>query len=171
MKTIFDRVLNGQGIIDNEQHAKGRLAVLDIGKHTVDLVLTDALQFVDNKSISFHDIGIFDAYRDLSLRLKEHGYDIPADSLEPYIRNGKNLKGLHELKELIFANQAEKILSRVYNTLPDLWNIDLIYITGGEALVLGNYLIRNLKTDKAVIFKDAAFTNCRGFFKFAKKMW
>ncbi len=169
--TLFDRVLNNQGIIENEQHAIGRLAVLDIGKHTVDLVLTDALQFVDRLSTSFNDIGIFDAYRDLSLRLKEHGYDIPADSLEPYIRNGKNLKGLPELKEVVFANQAEKILSRVYNTWPDLWNIDWIYITGGGAIVLCDHIMRNLNADRAVICKDATFTNCRGFFKFAKRMW
>ncbi len=81
--TIFDKVLNDAGDLSNKQLASGRLAVLDIGKHTVDLALTDALQFIDRSSVSYSDIGLFDAFKDISLSLKGNGYDLPADSLWP----------------------------------------------------------------------------------------
>ncbi len=59
--TIFDKVSSFQGEIEDKELASGRIAVLDIGKYTVDLALTDTLQFVDRSSLSFSDIGIFDA--------------------------------------------------------------------------------------------------------------
>jgi len=169
--TIFDKVLNDIGEIANQKLGSGRIAVLDIGKHTVDLSVTDQLRFVDKSSISFSDVGIFDAYRELSLALKEKGFDIPADSLEPFIRNGKSLNGLEGLKEKVFASQAEKILSRVINTWADIWSFDRIYITGGGALLLSKHLISGLDNDNVEICKEPTFTNCRGYYKFANKMW
>ena len=169
--TIFNHILNNHGEIEHKQLAGGRIAVLDIGKHTVDLALTDALQFVDNLSTSYRDIGIYDAYKDLSVELKNDGYDIPADSLEPYIRDGKQLNGLAELKEAVFANQAEKIVSRVYNTWSNLWDINQIFITGGGAVVLGEYLLHRFDRDNITICDQPIFTNCNGYYKFAKKLW
>ena len=169
--TIFNAVLGNGGQIFNDKMAKGTIAVLDIGKYTVDLALTDSLQFVDKSSVSYSDIGLFDAYKELSLELKNHGYDIPADSLEPYIRNGKKLNGLAELKEQVFTSQAEKIISRVHNIWSDLWNIDRIFITGGGALVLGEHLIKDMDPEKVLICEKPAFTNVRGYFKFAQRLW
>lgn len=169
--TIFDKVLNKSGDIENKHLAGGRLAVLDIGKHTVDLALTDALQFVDRSSVSFNDIGLFDAFKDLSLVLKDQGYDIPADSLEPYIRGNKHLAGIAELKEQAFASLAEKIVSRVINTWPDLFSFRKIFITGGGALVLGDYLAFALNSEKVEVCDIPTFTNCRGYYKFGKRLW
>ena len=169
--TIFDQVMNHNGEIEEKQLAGGRIAVLDIGKHTVDLALTDALQFVDKSSTSFSDIGIFDVCRDLSLELKQCGIEIPADSLEPFIRNEKQLNGLADIKEKVFAEQSEKILSRVYNAWSDFWSFDRIFITGGGAVLLGDHLLQNLNTDKAIICDNPTFTNTRGFFKMAKRKW
>lgn len=169
--TVFDKVLDLKGEIANKELGLSRIAVLDIGKHTVDLTVTDKLNFVDRLSTSFTDIGIFDAYRDLSHALKEKGFDIPADSLEPFVRNGRSLDGLAELKELIFASQAEKILSRIINVWADLWSFDRIYITGGGAVLLGKILRKSLNSAKVEICKEPTFTNCRGYFKFASKVW
>jgi plasmid segregation protein ParM len=169
--TIFDKVLSDSGDFENKNLAGGRLAVLDIGKHTVDLALTDALQFVDRSSVSFNDIGLFDAFKDLSLALKDQNYDIPADCLEPYIRGTKHLSGVAELKEQAFASQAEKIVSRVINTWPDLWSFKKIFITGGGALLLGDYIASALDSEKVEVCETPTFTNCRGYYKFGKRLW
>jgi len=169
--TIFDKVLDDAGELSNKVLAGGRVAVLDIGKHTVDLALTDALQFVDRSSVSFSDIGLFDAFKDLSLALKDKGYDIPADSLEPYVRGSRQLDCLPELQEQAFATQAEKIISRVLNAWPDLWSFDRVYITGGGALALGGYIASGLNSDKVEVCSNPTFTNCRGYFKFARRKW
>jgi len=169
--TIFDKVLDDAGELADKALAGGRVAVLDIGKHTVDLALTDSLQFVDRSSISFNDVGLFDAFKDLSLALKGEGYDLPADSLEPYIRGNRKLDCLPTLKEQSFATQAEKIISRVLNTWPDLWTFDKIYITGGGALVLGDYIASGLDSDKIEVCGGPTFTNCKGYHKFACRKW
>jgi plasmid segregation protein ParM len=167
MGTIFDKVLGLQGELENKLLASGKIAVLDIGKYTVDLVLTDSLQFVDKSSVGFNDIGMFDAYKELSIELKNCGYDIPADSLEPYIHNGKHLNGLDLLKEQVFSALSEKIISRVYNTWTDLWDLDQIFITGGGSLILGGHLMKHLDANKVIICDKPTLTNCRGYFKFA----
>jgi len=169
--TLFDAVLDDAGELENKQLAGGRVAVLDIGKHTVDLALTDALQFVDRASVSFNDIGLFDAFKDLSLGIKNKGYDVPPDSLEPYIRGSRQLSGIAELKEQAFASQAEKITSRVINTWPDLWSFDRVFITGGGALVLGDYIASALDSEKVDVCQFPTFTNVKGYFKYGQRAW
>ncbi len=169
--TIFDRVLDGGGELKNKNLAAGRVAVLDIGKHTVDLALTDALQFIDKSSVSYGDIGLFDAFKDISIMLKSEGYDIPADSLEPYITGQRQLDCLPVIAEQAYASQAEKITSRVMNTWPDLWTFDRIFITGGGALLLGDYIKQAIDSDKVEVCSDPTFTNCSGFYSFAQRLW
>ena len=169
--TIFDKVLNSEGKIQDEDLARSKIGVVDVGKYTVDLSVMDALQFIDKSSTSYSDIGLFDAFKDLSLALKREGYEIPPDSLEPYIRGNKHLNGLAELKERIFESQADKVMSRLNNTWADLWSFDRIYITGGGAVVLGKHLLKHIATDKVEICNNPTMTNCSGYFKFGKKVW
>lgn len=168
--TIFDRVLNHNGELVDKKMASGRIAVLDIGKYTVDLALTDALSFVDRSSTSFMDIGIFDAFKDLSIELKALGFDIPPDGLEPYLTSDKipNIKGL---KDKVFTAQAEKILSRVVNTWTDFWNLDHVFVTGGGALLMGEYLKIAFESPIVTVCENPTFTNCYGYYKFGKRAW
>lgn len=169
--TIFDSVLDHCGQLTNKQLAGGRLAVLDIGKHTVDLAVTDSLQFVDKSSISFNDIGLFDAFKDLSIALKAEGYDIPPDNIEPYIKATRNIDVLPALREEAFASQAEKIVSRIINTWPDLWSFDKVIITGGGALPLGEYIADAIDCPRTEICAQPTLTNCRGFYKYGQRAW
>lgn len=171
MGTIFKYILDDYGALVDKQLAQGRIAVLDIGKHTVDLCLTDALQFVDRASTSFNDIGLFDAYKELSMALKNHNYDIPSDSLEPYIRGFKNLPIIDKLLPSILQAQADKILSRVVGMWPDLWSFDKVFITGGGSILLGDYILERTGSPKVICCENPTFTNCSGYFKFAKKVW
>ncbi len=169
--TIFDEVLDAQGRIVNKSLAQGKLGVVDVGKYTVDFSVSDALQFIDKSSTSYSDIGLFDAFKELSLALKSEGYDIPPDSLEPYIRNNKSLNGLAELKEGIFEKQSEKIMSRLLNTWSDLWSFDQIFLTGGGAVVLGEHLKEHIGTDIVTICEKPTMSNCSGYYKLGSKAW
>ena len=71
MGTIFNQVIDANSDHLNEELAKSRLAVIDIGKHTIDLVVVEELEFIDRLSTSFSDIGIYDAYKELQKRLRE----------------------------------------------------------------------------------------------------
>jgi len=50
-------------------------------------------------------------------------------------------------------------------------NIDRLYITGGGAIVLGEHLKKNLDPEKVVVCEKPAFTNVRGYFKYAQRAW
>ncbi len=167
----FDMVLTNTGDIADKQLAAGRLAVLDIGRYTVDMALLDGLAFIDKSSLSYSDLGLFDAYREISLQLKETGIDIPADSIEPYITGGKTLPGFGAIREQAFASLAEKICSRVYSAWPDLFTFDKIYIAGGGALALGQYIKDGLQTEKLELCNDPVMANCRGYYKFGCRSW
>ena len=171
MGSLFDAVLDDAGQLADKSLAGGRLACLDIGKHTTDLALVDALSFVDKSSTSYNDLGLFESLKEISLALKGAGYDIPLDNLEPYIRGSKTLPGLPQIKEQAFAALAERIVSRVINTWPDLWSFDRVYISGGGAEVIGSYIAEALETDKTIINANATMTNCRGFYKYGQRVF
>jgi plasmid segregation protein ParM len=169
--TIFNAVLDDAGQLSDKRLAGGRLAVLDIGKHTVDLALTDGLVFIDKSSTSYNDLGLFESFKDISLALKGAGYDIAPDSIEPYIRSNRTLPGLPQIKEQAFASLAERIVSRVINAWPDLFTFDSIYITGGGAEVVGSYIAEALDSNKVIISDSATMTNCQGFYKYGKRVF
>ena len=174
--TIFDAVLDKSGGLAEKELAAGKVAVLDIGRNTVDMALTDSLSFVDRQSVSYDDIGLDDAYRDLSAELKSTlGVNIPPESIEPYLQSGViKKKSIGQEKERVFGDQAEKIASRVFNTWKEIWDIDKIIITGGGAVILGDYIARALGSPEQLeIYQDelATFSNVAGFAKFAKRAW
>jgi plasmid segregation protein ParM len=170
--TLFNQVLDDAGQLKERRLAGGRLAVIDIGRYTVDLALLDALQFVDKSSTSFNDLGLFSGYKDISHELKQkQGLDLPADELEPYLTGGKYLKGLNMIKEYVFASLAERICSRVLSTWGELWSFDKIYIAGGGALVLGDYIKQGLQVEQAEVTEAPTMSNCQGYYKFGKRCW
>ncbi len=169
--TIFNAILSSEGEINDKVLGNSKIGVLDVGKCTVDLIVMDAFQFVNKYSTSFSDIGLFDAYKELSLALRSEGYDIPPDSLEPYIRNNKPLNGLAEMKEEIFESQAEKIMSRLKNTWMNMWSFDQVFITGGGAIVLGGYLKKYFDKELVLICENPTMSNCCGYHKAGLKAW
>jgi len=179
--TIFDAVLDDNGDLVNRELAGKRVAVLDIGRRTVDLALMDALSFIDRQSTSFSDIGIADAYSELTmlLRKKLDGVDIIAEEVESYIKagtidyRGKPVNITSEVEQ-VFRQQATKILSRVKNVWPDLWKIHKIIITGGGGVLLGRYLADAIGSPEQVEVYQAGratFSNCRGFLKYGIRKW
>ena len=169
--TLFNAVLDDTGQLADKKLAGSRLAVIDIGKHTVDLILTDGLVFVDKSSTSYNDLGLYESYKDICLVLKDTGYDIAPDSLEPFIRGKRTLPDLPQIKEMAFANLAEKIVTRVINAWPDLFTFDRIYITGGGSEVVGSYIAKALECSQMMINDNATMTNCKGFYKYGKRVF
>ncbi len=179
MGSIFNAVLNEDGSDNGSPLAGGRIGVIDIGRNTVDLIQTDKMIFIDRSSTSFDDIGLDDAYRELSVELKNNfGVSIPSESIEPYVRKdtiqyrGKG-QSISIEKEKVYRAQAEKIASRVKNTWKDIWQINSIIVTGGGAIVLGDYIAEFLgEEDQITVYKnsEATFTNVMGYLKFYERV-
>ena len=173
--TLFWAVLGDDGSLINKACAAGKMAVLDIGQHTVDLTRTNTLEFVDRESTSFNDIGLFTAYQDLSYELNSKlGIQIPPEEMEQYVRSGAvkiggHMHSIHAEKDAVFQSAADKILSRAKNTWVNMWELDKVLITGGGAMVLGEYLCRAFNNGE--ICPDATFTNCLGYYRYGRRVW
>ena len=180
MGTVFDRVLNDAGDLVNRKLAAGNMGVLDIGQNTVDLVRVDGLEFVDAQSDSFSDLGLFDAYGLLYREIKDvYGVEIPPARMERYLQSGYievdgHRQSIAGIKQRVFSAHAERITSRALNLWRDAWQLNSIIITGGGAVILGDYISRQLnRPGQAELVEPdrATLSNARGYLKLARRVW
>ncbi len=175
--TIFWALLDSKGQIRNKEYSIGKLGVLDIGAHTVDLARTNDLEFIDRESTSFNDIGLFTAYQELSFELQHKlGVQITPEEMSTYINrgyikvDGKQIS-IHQEKESVFQAASDKIVSRAINTW-SLWDLDKVLITGGGSLVLKDYLINSFDKYSQIEFcDDGTLTNCLGYHRYGQRFW
>jgi len=119
---FFNRILDRNGELTDRFLSSGNIAVLDIGHNTLDMARFDKLDFIDGESESFSDLGLFEAYKDLSRKLKStFGIEIRPAEVQQYARSGlMPFKGTMQsiVKETrsVYEAQAEKIVSRALNT-------------------------------------------------------
>lgn len=180
MGTVFDLVLNDAGVLVNKKLAAGNVGVLDIGQNTVDLVRVDGLEFVDSQSDSFSDLGLFDAYGLLYREIKDiYGVEIPPARMEKYLQSGYievdgHRQSINGIKQRVFSAHAERITSRALNLWRDAWQLSAIIVTGGGAVVLGNYISQQLNRPAQVELVDparATLSNVSGYLKLARRVW
>lgn len=175
---LFDSILDDSGSLRDKALAGGRVGVIDIGFNTLDLARADALEFNNPGSDSFSGQGLFSAFQELSRGLyRELEIEIPPEKLEPVVRGKKiTLAGReHDVTEIIdraFGTAAEGIISRVKSIWPDRerWQFTQVLITGGGGALLGQYLIPLLGVPARVV-ENPVMANCRGYLKFAHRVW
>jgi len=178
MGTIFNLILGDDGNLANKELAASRLAVLDIGANTIDLCRVDSLDFIDHESTSYSDLGVFECYRQLSLEIySTFGIEIPPEEIEPYILNGAikiggRPRSIVDLKNKVYREAAEKIVSRVRNVWRNMWQMDKIIVTGGGADVFGEEIVRAFNSPGQVeLCRRGTTSNVAGYTKFANRVW
>jgi plasmid segregation protein ParM len=176
--TVFNLVLGDTGQLANKELAASRLAVLDVGANTLDLCRVDSLEFIDRESTSFGDLGVFECYRQLSLEIyNAFGIEIPPEEIEPYIANGVvkiggRPHGIAEIKNKVYQDAAEKIVSRVRNVWRNMWQFDKIIVAGGGAAVFGEQIAKAFNSPGQVeVSRQGTFSNTLGYLKFGYRVW
>ncbi len=172
--TVFNELLNDEGKIENKDITKMNIGTIDIGFKTSDFAVVNKLEYIDRLSKSSTtamgtaDQIIADKIRD------EFGVDKPIYQLDDIIRKGYiSISGksydLREIKEHAFKAVANKIISEISVLWPNLWELDLILVSGGGAPALMEYLKGYISTAKLV--DDSQLANARGYLKLANKLW
>ncbi len=176
--TVFNTVLGDSGKLANSEMAASRLAVLDIGANTLDLCRLDAMEFIDRESTSYTDLGVFECYRQISLEIyNAFGIEIPPEEIEPYIVNGAikiggRFNSIVDIKNRVYSEAAEKIVSRARNIWRNMWQLDKIIIAGGGAEVFGQQVARAFNTPGQVeLCQRGTFSNCLGYLKYGHRVW
>lgn len=178
MGTVFNVILDKKGEISDRGLASSKIAVMDIGQNTLDLVSVNSLEFIDDESISFTDLGVFECYRQLSMEIyNAFCIEIPAEEIEPFVRGdtikiGSQSRSIIDIKSKSCQDAAEKIVGRVRNVWRNLWQFDRVIVSGGGAQMLGEKIVKALNSPCRVdICEKGALSNASGYLKFGHWAW
>jgi plasmid segregation protein ParM len=171
--TLYDRVLDKAGDVRDEELAKARVGIIDVGFKTSDLVVADHLEFIDPLSLST-PTALSTAYNTVANQLMlEFNIDRPNYQLDAALREGEiriagKPRNIQDLKRKAFENLASKIVTEV-RSVWDYRDLDTILITGGGGRALAEWLIPAFSN--ALLVEDPQFANVRGFRKLAKRIF
>ncbi len=174
--SLFNAVLDKNGEFIASSIAKGRAGIIDIGYKTTDLLRSENMQYIEKNSTSIDEVGGFKIACTLSdLIYDKHQIRIPIEDMDQYVR-GANLTvegdiiSITELRREAFKISAEAILSRVLSLWSDLKLLDLVIISGGTSLLIGDYLKGRLGK-MALTVPEPVLSNALGYLKYAYMAW
>lgn len=172
--TILSQALDNQGRIQDNILATGNIGIVDIGGKTTNLLSVERLAEIGRETTSL-DLGAWDVvsvireylaenYKELDLRDHEIAEVVRNRTVNYY---GKS----HDLsKEVLSALSAFAV--QVTGAATRLWGsgarLDKILISGGGALLLGDYITKSFR--QAEIVKNPVFANSIGYWKYCQRL-
>lgn len=169
--TVFTKAIDEKGHIQNNRFATGHVGIIDIGGKTTNLLSVDRLEEISSDTASINQ-GAWDIVRAYKTfieseypavgKLKDH-------QIIETITTGKqnhfnDMLDVSLPVEEILKPMAEAIISEAGN----LWGsgalLNSILVTGGGALLLGDYITRHFR--HAVVVDDPVYANARGYYRF-----
>lgn len=174
--TLFDCLFDGQGEVQDERLAEGKVGIIDVGYNTLDLARVDNLEFISPRSTSYSGLGMFSVFQALSFQIfRSFGVEIPPERIEPIflskqIRISGEVKDVSQLVIDACRQTANQTVSRAVSVWPDRWELDAVFLSGGGSIYIGDYIAEQLgqnarKTD------TPGFSNVSGYLKFGQRIW
>ena len=172
--TLLSVALDDRGIIINSALTTEKVGVIDIGGKTTNLLTVDTLWEVPHETTSV-SLGAWDAVRALrdwlsveypDLELRDH--KISQVVQERQVRYYGQPIELGDVIDDILAPMANDVISRATQMWDKGAGLEAILISGGGALLLGEYVKRHFR--HAVVVEDPVFANALGFWKFARRV-
>lgn len=171
--TLYDRVLDDKGGILDEDMARLKVGIIDIGFKTSDFAFADGLEFIERMSSS-SATALSSAYAIIAGRLREEmGIDKENYELDKIVERGEiRIAGrshdISRIKREAFERVATKIITEV-DSLWDYRDLDLILITGGGGQALSEHLLAEFRN--AALVDNPQLANVRGYLKLANNIF
>ena len=176
--SALNMVLNDDGKLIDQDLAKKKIGVIDIGFRTTDITILDHLQYIDRGSRTL-DTGISKAFSIISNKLRERSNtNVELFRMYQAAESGSiKIKGqeynFSSIRDQVYARLAELIASEIERLWAEDWDIDKILFTGGGSMVLAQFLmpliIGNMIPVRAKV--DARLNNVRGYLKYGLHLW
>jgi len=171
---LIAAALNERGQLVDQDLATGNVGVIDVGGKTTNLLSVNRLREVGRETASVNT-GAWDAARELNdwfkLNLPDkefRSHEIMTALVTRKVRYYDERVDLSQQVASILAPMAEQVLAEA----SQLWNggagLQAILVSGGGALLLGEYVKRQFRHARVV--DDPVFANARGFFCFAQHL-
>jgi len=163
----------GKLVASATEMIEGRVAVLDIGMHTTDMILVEGLEYIEARSGSI-EVGVSTAI-DMVRKVLLDDYRVSYESheLEIAMRRGwLVIQGKkHRLNGLV-SERIDPIVRSIEAEARTLWNISTLTATvlgGGGTLAFKPWLESLFK--QAVYAPDAVNANAAGFLRYGLRQW
>ena len=174
--TLLGEVLDLRGRIVNQELAKGRVGVIDVGGKTTGYLSVDKLAEVPPETGSI-DVGCWEALtliRD-GVNARFPGLELEDHEVAALVAGGVSVRvrgESHDVEDVVNA-ALEPLAERVIAEATTLWNgavrLDVILVTGGGAALVGPAICRHFPHARVVV--DAAFANAQGYFRYAQRVF
>jgi hypothetical protein len=172
--TVLSQALDDKGKIQDNILATGNIGIMDIGGKTTNLLSVERLAEIGRETTSI-DLGAWDIIRVIREYLAEDfkGLDYRDHEVARAVQErGVNYYGeWFDLSKEI-DNALEAFVTQVLGSATQLWGkgarLNKILISGGGALLLGDYIIKQFR--HAEIVKNPVFANSIGYLRFCQRL-
>jgi len=172
MGSFYDALFDDEGNVQNITFLDKRIAVLDIGTYTTDLLVADKGTPVAGVSASV-EIGIDTLFKSIQKSLMHVRRNITNGEIEKALKTNTIIKDgeqmdisyiLSENKAAVASNVWSWVNAKLGGTEED---IEIIVLTGGGGEILRNYFLQgNISMPKSPFL-----ANARGFCKIARRLY
>jgi plasmid segregation protein ParM len=172
--SLFALILDRDGRMVNEDLARGRVGVIDVGMHTTDFILVDRLRYVEKGSSSLTTA--LSRVHQLTGRaiLDAHGLQLTMHEVDAALRQGTVQVYGKDKDVLRLAEPALQAVAEELNAQAStLWgagqDLAALLVTGGGAPVLGQRILN--RYPHAIAVPNAVMANVRGFLRYGARKW
>lgn len=172
--SLFNLILDQNGVLIDENMAAAKIGIIDIGFRTTDYIVVDSLENIDrlsgssNTALSTSYIMIAEMLRD-EFRITKPVYQLDDIVRQGVIRISGKTYNLEEIKKHAFAMVAEKLITEITSIWINRWELDMVFITGGGGIAIADYILPYF--ENAILVKEAQFANVYGFRKLAQRLF
>jgi plasmid segregation protein ParM len=176
--TFTGLILNHKGSIRPSTYQDKKIALVDVGFRTTDVMVMTATRVSNRGSITI-DLGIANGFETIAQRLYRETHHQPdLDRLYSAIRLGfiriENQEyNLKRLREKTFRTLSAALADRINYRLKDDWDVDNVLLTGGGASDLAEDLAPLIAGEVVMIEhdQDIRLNNVQGHLRLARHMW
>ncbi len=173
--SVFNMLLDENGVIVNKELAKQKIGVVDIGFQTTDFSVFDRLKYVERGS-STTDTGISKMFGVIAKKLRaDCGVNVELYRMYKAVETGfikirgkeYNIVGL---RDRVFAHSAGIISNEINRLWADDWDMDAVILTGGGSVELARFLQPLIDGNVLPVPSniDARLNNVQGYLKYGK---
>ena len=171
--TLLAAALDDFGKIEDTDFAKSMVGIIDIGGKSTNIFTVDRLAEISRKTASVN-VGGWDVMRVIKTQILERfpELDLRDHQVVDAVMHRKlkyfgETVSLNTAIEEIVAPMADQVIAQVTQLWDRGANLDIILMTGGGALLLGDRLKQVFRNAKVV--PDPVFANSLGFWKFSQR--
>jgi plasmid segregation protein ParM len=171
-------IMDAEGRRQSSGYDEQKIALVDIGFRTTDVMVMDAARFCHRGSDTIHT-GVGNGFESIARRL--HGETGMVPNLgrlyqaigRGYIRIGDQEYNLKNLREETYLRLSKALADRINYALRDEWDLERVVLTGGGASDIAETIAPLISGEVVLVEhdQDARLANAQGQLGLARHMW